>query len=102
MREKAASLANSPVYDVGGVDTLVVGPKRACAMLGIGTTRLYALLAASELDSYLEGSGRRITTASIVAYVQRRLTGAPPPRQNPRKPPIRQREPSAPIPIGPT
>jgi hypothetical protein len=45
-------------------------------MLGCGNTRGYELLAAGELDSFLDGRSRKITVASIHAYVARRLTAA--------------------------
>ncbi len=59
----------------GGVDVepLVVKPKVAWRMLGCGNTRGYELLAAGELESYLDGRSRRITVASIKAYIERRL-----------------------------
>jgi hypothetical protein len=52
---------------------LVVKPKGACRMLGCGITRLYELLNAGELDSFLDGRTRKITTASIRLYVAKRL-----------------------------
>jgi hypothetical protein len=45
-------------------------------MLGCGNTRGYELLAAGELDSFLDGRSRKITVASIHAYVARRLSAA--------------------------
>lgn len=57
---------------------LVVKPRDAWRMLGCGNTRGYELLAAGELDSFLDGRSRKITVASIHAYIARRLaaTGA--------------------------
>jgi hypothetical protein len=52
---------------------LVVKPKAACRMLGCGNTRLYELLNARELDSFLDGRTRKITTASIRLYIEKRL-----------------------------
>jgi hypothetical protein len=52
---------------------LVVKPKTAWKMLGCGNTRGYELLAAGELDSFLDGRSRKITVASISAYITRRL-----------------------------
>ena len=73
-------------------ERLVVSPRRAWHMLGIGNTRGYQLLTAGELDSYLDGRARRITTASIKRYIERRLSSAnvattpsPRPRGRPRK-----------------
>lgn len=52
---------------------VVVSPKRACELLSVGLTRLYQLLNAGELESLHIGRSRRITTASITAYIERRL-----------------------------
>jgi hypothetical protein len=40
----------------------------------VGNTRLYELLGAGELESYLDGRARRITMASIQARVARLLS----------------------------
>ena len=55
---------------------LVVKPREASRMLGCGRTRIYELLAARELDSFLDGRSRKITVESIHRYVAQRL--APP------------------------
>ena len=55
---------------------LVTDAGRACAMLGVCKDKLYILLREKELDSYLEGRSRRITVASIRAYVARKLAAA--------------------------
>jgi len=47
------------------IEPLAVSPRQACALLSIGNTRLYALLATGELKSYRDGRSRRITMASI-------------------------------------
>jgi hypothetical protein len=52
---------------------LVVRPKGARRMLNCGQTRLYELIAAGELDSFLDGRSRKITVESIYRYVRRRL-----------------------------
>ena len=52
---------------------LAVPPRLACQLLSIGLTRLYELLNAGELDSFQIGRARRITTASISAYIHRQL-----------------------------
>lgn len=52
---------------------LVVKPKRAARMLDVGLTRLYELMSAGELESYRDGASRKITVASIQAYVARKL-----------------------------
>jgi site-specific recombinase XerC len=74
---------------LGDADRLVVSPRQAWHMLGIGNTRGYELLAAGELDSYLEGRARRITVESIRAHIARGLAAesatAWAPRRAPRK-----------------
>lgn len=55
-------------------ERLVVSPKRARYLLDVGNTRLYELLAASELDSFLDGRSRKITVESIRRYISRRLS----------------------------
>jgi len=52
---------------------LVVRPKGARRMLNCGQTRLYELIAAGELDSFLDGRSRKITVESIFRYIRRRL-----------------------------
>jgi hypothetical protein len=42
-------------------------------MLGCGNTRGYELLAAGELESFLDGRSRKITVESINRYIARRL-----------------------------
>ncbi len=58
------------------VEPLAVKPKVAWKMLGCGNTRGYELLAAGELESYKDGHSRKITVASIKAYVARQLAAA--------------------------
>jgi excisionase family DNA binding protein len=62
----------------GPVDVapLVVKPKVAWKMLGCGNTRGYELLATGELESYKDGRSRKITVASINAFVARQLAAA--------------------------
>jgi hypothetical protein len=52
---------------------LLVRPKCARRMLNCGQTRLYELIAAGELDSFLDGRSRKITVESIYRYVRRGL-----------------------------
>jgi excisionase family DNA binding protein len=54
-------------------EALVVSPRRARHMLDCGNTRLYELIAARELESFKDGRSRKITVASIKAYIARRL-----------------------------
>jgi excisionase family DNA binding protein len=58
------------------VEPLVVKPKVAWKMLGCGNTRGYELLAAGELESYKDGRSRKVTVASIKAFVNRQLAAA--------------------------
>jgi excisionase family DNA binding protein len=58
------------------LEPLAVSPLQACKLLSVGNTRLYALLAAGELESYLDGRMRRITLQSIRRRVAR-LVAAP-------------------------
>ena len=52
---------------------LVVRPKGARRMLNCSQTRLYELIGAGELDSFLDGRSRKITVESIFRYIRRRL-----------------------------
>ena len=69
------ALPQRPVCDAGP-GPLLVKPRDAWRMLGCGNTRGYELLAAGELDSFLDGRSRKITVASIHAYIARKLTAA--------------------------
>jgi hypothetical protein len=59
--------------EVNDPEPLVVKPKVAWKMLACSNTRGYELLAAGELESYKEGRSRKITVASIRAFVARQL-----------------------------
>jgi hypothetical protein len=61
---------------------LVVSPRRARHLLDMGNTRLYELLAAGELDSFLDGRSRKITIESIHRYISRRLVASRQSRTN--------------------
>jgi len=65
------AILKTALADVPG--PLVVKPRIACRLLDCGNTRLYELLAAGELQSFLDGRSRKITIASIEAYIARRL-----------------------------
>jgi hypothetical protein len=56
---------------------LVVSPAQACTALGCGPTKLWALIAERELEAFLDGNRRRVTTASIENYVARKLAQSP-------------------------
>lgn len=58
---------------LGHDEPLVVSPARAKALLDCGTTRLYELIAAGELESFKDGKARKITVASIKRRVARML-----------------------------
>lgn len=55
------------------MEPLGLPPEAARAVIGCGTTKLYELLNAGELESYFVGRSRRVTTASIRDYVARQL-----------------------------
>src|SRR5215472_8674470 len=57
----------------GDLEPLVVKPKAAWKMLACSNTRGYELLAAGELDSFLDGRSRKITVDSIRRYIAQRL-----------------------------
>jgi hypothetical protein len=59
--------------EVGELAPLVVKPKVAWKMLACSNTRGYELLAAGELDSFLDGRSRKISVDSIRRYIARRL-----------------------------
>jgi hypothetical protein len=53
-----------------------VPPKTAFQIIGVGVTKGYELLADGELESFTIGRARRVTVASIDAFVERRLSVA--------------------------
>jgi hypothetical protein len=81
------------------LEPLLVRPRDAWRMLGVGNTRGYQLLKAGELETFKDGRSRKITVASMRAYIARKLvtpgatgaaTQATPPRKRgrPRKTPL--------------
>ena len=64
---------------------LVVKPKTAWKMLACGNTRGYELLAAGELETFMDGRSRKITVASIRAYIARQLASANRTKDEPRR-----------------
>jgi hypothetical protein len=62
------------------VRPLVVGTAEARRLGGWGKTTIFKLIAAGELESYLDGRVRRITIGSIEARIHRKLQEA---RANP-------------------
>jgi hypothetical protein len=69
-------------WDLG---PLVVKPKVAWMMIQCSNTRGYELLAAGELDSFLDGRSRKITVESIHRYIARRLEPAKKPIAKPEQ-----------------
>jgi hypothetical protein len=59
--------------ELNNAERLVVSPRHARQLLDTGNTRLYELLAAGELDSFLEGRSRKITVESIQRFIDRRV-----------------------------
>ena len=51
-------------------------PKEAFRLIGCGITYGYDLLKQGELQSYWLGRARRVTTASIKLYIERKLAEA--------------------------
>jgi hypothetical protein len=58
---------------LGKDEPLVVSPRRARLMLDCGNTRLYELISAWELETFKDGKSRKITVASIRAYIARKI-----------------------------
>jgi excisionase family DNA binding protein len=67
-----SSMARKPSPPVT-VTPLVVSPKQAQALLGVGRSYLYELLGRGSLDFYKEGALTRITRASIDRHIASRL-----------------------------
>lgn len=47
---------------------LLVTPRTACALLAMGRTKLYRLIAQKKLESIMHGRARRLTMESILRY----------------------------------
>jgi hypothetical protein len=54
-------------------EPLWVRPKAAAVMLDCGVTKIYGLIESGALESCLDGCSRKISTASIRAFVARML-----------------------------
>jgi hypothetical protein len=59
-----------------GDDPLVVRPNQAMRMLNCARAGLYELINRGELDSYCDGTARKITVESIRRYIERKLNEA--------------------------
>jgi hypothetical protein len=57
---------------IGG-EPLAVRPKKAMRLLDCSRKYLYELINAGEVDSYLDGSARKITMASIHRRIERKV-----------------------------
>jgi hypothetical protein len=68
-----SSAAEKPAKPSINVRPLVVGTTEARRLGGWGKTKIFELIAAGELDSYLDGRVRRITVESIEARIHRKL-----------------------------
>lgn len=55
------------------MEPIGLSPKATKDAIGCGTTKLYQLINDGELESYFIGRSRRITTASIKAFVARQI-----------------------------
>jgi excisionase family DNA binding protein len=64
------------VAGANDVEPLAVSPRQACFLLSVGTTRLYELIRAGELQAYYEGRARRITVESVRARLARLIACA--------------------------
>jgi hypothetical protein len=84
-------------YDADHREPFLVKPKVAWQMLACGNTRGYELLAAGELQSFLDGRSRKITVASIRRYIERHLgkSAATEPKRRRGRPPKTLRGPAA-------
>ena len=79
-----SSAAAKPAKRSINVRPLVVGTAEARRLGGWGKTKVFELIAAGELDSYLDGRVRRITVDSIEARIRRLLQAAEATRKIPR------------------
>src|SRR5262245_41225201 len=59
--------------DENHIKPLVVGMTGARILLDCGADAIYDLIHRQEIDSYLEGTRRKVTVNSIEALIQRRL-----------------------------
>lgn len=55
------------------MEPLSIPPKDAFAAIGVGVTKGYELINAGELEVFKIGRATRVTTASVRAFVTRRL-----------------------------
>jgi hypothetical protein len=60
-------------FQLGPTGSFAASPNETMTFLGIGRASLYGLINNGELETYLEGTARKITWRSIHALVRRRL-----------------------------
>jgi excisionase family DNA binding protein len=61
---------------LGDDERLVVSPKGAARLLDLGVTKIYELIGSGQLQSFKDGSSRKIVVASIHDYISRKLEPA--------------------------
>jgi hypothetical protein len=76
---------NSSLSTQVTVEPFGVRPKRACQLMSIGKTKLYGLIDACEVDSYLDDGVRIITVESIKRRQARLLAGPAAKKQTPQR-----------------
>jgi hypothetical protein len=67
------------------IEPLLVRPRVAVRLLGCGFDKLWSLINSGELESFLDGTARRISYASIKAYVAHQLSAPPATRRRVRR-----------------
>ena len=72
MLSKKSEDAGPPLFS-REQNSIVATVNETMAALKIGRAKTYELLNEGMLESYLEGSSRKVTWRSIEAYIQRRL-----------------------------
>jgi hypothetical protein len=77
----ADTLGRHPFETTFSIATVVIQPlavktRDAWTMLGCSNAHGYVLVKKGEIDSYLEGRIRKVTVASIQAYIERKLAAA--------------------------
>src|SRR5262245_61968911 len=79
----STDLADDGTTDRGKKDKAAIDPRAlvtnipgARVLLGVGHDKVYDLIKAGEIESYLDGRARKITIESIKAYVTRKAAAA--------------------------
>lgn len=71
MNTQAAFLSSDAQLGPNG--SLVASPNQTMTFIGVGRAKFYELINTGEIESYVEGSARKVLWPSIHAYVKRRL-----------------------------